>query len=235
MIRKPTFLAQLSGSTGAKFRLTALLLFMFTAILGSKFWEDSYIESLRRDCGSMFKDRLLPATTLFHLSDEVHTKRHTLEVYLQSADARQDPAVEYEMGKHDAAITHLLREIERTYLVDEESRLLSQLRATLAVYNGLEQSLLTQHRNGQKVTYNGEIRAAFDEVRRELHGLIRVQQDVGQQLDRHSVASATHVTTLLYFQLGMAFVIGLLASGVAMTMGQSVRPAQAPEKDSDLH
>lgn len=230
-----TFIAQLSGSAGAKFRLAAVLLFTFTAILGSKFWEDSYIESLRRDCGSMFQDRLLPATTLFHLSDEIHTKRHTLEGYLRSADANRDSAIEYEMGKHDAAIEHWVGQIEQTYLVAEESRLLNELKATLRAYNGIEQSLLDRRRAGQTVSYNSEIRSAFEQVRRELLGLTKVQQEVGRELNLHSVASATHVTALLYFQLGVAFILGLLASGLALTMGPLRGTTAPPKADSDLH
>lgn len=207
------------GSLGTRFRLAGLLLVMTAAILAGKFWEDFYIDSLRHDCGSLFRDRLVPATTLFHLSDEFHDKRHTLVAHLSSADAQREPSIDYEMGRLDATIDRLVVEIENTFLVDEESRLLGALRTSLESYRQLERDLLERHRKGEPVAYGGDIQAEFEVVRGELLGLTQVQQDVGEQLDRSLVESAGRMSTLLYFQLGVAFVLGLLASYLAVGLG----------------
>jgi len=215
----------LPNATWNRFRLAGLLLVMTVAILASKVLEERYIDSLREDCASLFRDRLIPATTLFHLSDDIHRKRHILVRHLSSGvdeghgSAGHDRPTEYTMGRRDASIGRLVVAIENTYLVDEESRLLEALKTTLARYRELERDLLERHRRGEAVAYGGEIQAAFDEVRQELLGLTEVQEDVGQQLDRSSFANATHVSTLLYFQLGVAFVLGLLASALAMSLG----------------
>ncbi len=225
----------LRGPRASRFRLAVVLLLMFTTILAGKFWEDAYVENLRRDCGSLFEDRLMPATMLYRLGDQVHNKREELEEYLHGDESPDTPSLEYRIGKHDAAIESLIDDIEHTYLVDEESRLLSELRQAVSDYDKKERALLERHRAGEKVRYGREMRAAFSRVRDELTALTEVQEEVGKKLNKDSVASAAHVTSLLYFQLGITFVLGLLASGLAMSLeGQSVQPR--PEAgDPKLH
>lgn len=227
----------LGRSYGGRFRLAVVLLVMFVTILAGKFWEGIYVENLRHDCGSLFQDRLLPAVTLFHLMDEIHTKRETLEEYLHHEPDDSKSSIDYRLGEHDAAINHLVHEIEKTYLVDRESRLLVELRAALKRYNELETQTLKRYRSGEPMNYNGEMREAFAVVRTELLGLTKVQEDVGQQLNRDSDLSASHVTSLLYFQLGVTFILGLMASGLAMSLGSigSPSPPTKSRDDENLH
>lgn len=123
---KGNFLKQLLGDRAAAARLAIVLMAMVMTILAGKIWEDTYLESLRDDCGFLFRDRLIPAATLFHLSDQVHTKRETLEEFLSGQSDETPPRVDYRLGQHDAAIMGAIEQIEKTYLVDEESRLLGE-------------------------------------------------------------------------------------------------------------
>jgi len=207
---------------------------MFATILGGKFWEDIYVENLRFDCGSLYRDRLMPAIILFRLGDQIHNKREALEEYLHGDVGATEPSLDYRLGQHDAAIQGYIDQIKRTYLVDEESRLLTQLQDALSSYNKKESDLIRRHRGGEKVTYGAELREAFSLVRTELVALTKVQEDVGQELNQDSLASASHVTSLLYFQLGVTFILGLLASGLAMSLEARTSTASAP-RDEGLH
>lgn len=224
----------LRGPKGSRFRLAVVLLLMFATILGGKFWEDIYVENLRFDCGSLYRDRLMPAVVLFRLGDQIHNKREALEEYLHGDVGSNEPSIDYRLGQSDAAIRGHIDQIKRTYLVDEESRLLTQLQEALSSYNKKEAELIRRYRGGEHATYGADMREAFSIVRAELVGLTQVQEVVGQELNQDSLASASHVTSLLYFQLGVTFILGLLASGLAMSLEAHTVPSAAP-RDKGLH
>lgn len=227
------FFEQRFGSPGATLRLAALLLVITFSIVASKLVEDHFVESLSHDCSSLFTDRLVPATTLFHLSDAVYRKRDDLMAHLRNPSKAVDESIEYRLGQHDATIQHHIAAIEKTYLVEAETQWLRKLRASLDNYSKLERQLLTQHATGAHLGRSAEFDAAFDELRTELVNLTQVQETVGKELKSESLSSAGHLTTLLYFQLGIAFALGSLASALTM----SLRPPSdaAPRSGGKLH
>ncbi len=226
------FLKQTLFDRTAAARLAIVLTVMVVTILTGKFWEDTYVKNLRDDSGSLFRDRLIPAATLFHLIDQVHSKRETLEEFLGGEMDESQHTVEYRLGLHDAAIMGAIEAIEETYLVDEESRRLEELRANFAAYVRLESELRQRHRDGAKSSYGPEMRAAFSLVRNELLGLIKVQEEVGQQLNHDSIASASRVTLLLHLQIAVTFILGIIASALAMNLAPT-RPT--PPMSPHLH
>src|SRR5690606_24321540 len=108
------------GTPGASLRLAALLLVITFSIVASKLGEDYLLESLRRDCSSLFTDRLVPATMLFHLSDAVYRKRDDLKDHLRRPSNADAKSIDYRLGQHDATIEHHIASIEKTYLVEAE-------------------------------------------------------------------------------------------------------------------
>jgi hypothetical protein len=227
------FFEQRFGTPGATLRLAALLLVITLSIVVSKVGEDHFVESLRSDCSSLFTDRLIPATTLFHLSDAVYRKRDDLVQHLRQPSAAAAKGIDYRLGQHDATIEHHIAAIEKTYLVEAETQWLRKLRESLANYSKIERSLLSRHEGGERIDASVELTAAFDELRTELSSLTQVQEAVGQELKSESLASASHLTTLLYFQLGVAFALGSLASGLAMSLRP--RPEPAPPSGGKFH
>lgn len=222
------FFEQRWGSRGATVRLAALLVVITLSIFASKLAEDHFIQTLRYDCNSLFADRLMPAITLFQLSDAIYRRRDELVLHLQGeSDAETD--IQYRLGRHHASIDHHIATIEKTYLVADEARLLQELRASLENYAQVEAKLIAQRRAGQPADSLKSLYDAFDGLRLELLNLTRVQETVGLELKSESLESATHVTTLLYFQLGVAFALGIVASGLAM----SLRPRQPPPPPND--
>ena len=221
------------GSAAGRFRLAVVLLMMCAALVGGKLLEESMVERLGRDCGSLFADRLIPATMLFHLSDQMHLKQRVLQRYLEG-DAEVDAGkVRYELGQHDARLAMITEQFLKTYLVGDESRHLQDFRKALAAYQAAERRLLERKAAGEDVHYGAEMRAAFDVVRASLLSLTELQQTVGEDLQDDAVASASGIRSMLYLQLGIAFVLGLLASGLAMSLRTPTNPKPPPT--SDLH
>lgn len=229
------FLSSLRESRGGRFRLAVVLLALAGTIMAGKFWEGLYVDNLRRDCGSLFQDRLLPTIMLFQLLDEVHARRATLDAHLYHDARERKESLDYALGKHDATIEQLLRQFERTYLVDEESRTLSELRRSLRNYGDAEKAALARSTTGEGRRDDAVLAAAFDEIHGELVQLTRVQETVGNDLKEDSRISAAQVSFLLYFQLGVAFVLGLMASGLALSLSQRQTHESAPKETSHLH
>jgi hypothetical protein len=65
--------------------------------------------------------------------------------------------------------------------------------------------------------------------------LTKVQESVGQELKSETLASATSVSTLLYFQLGIAFALGLLASALAMSLRPPRKEGPSPGARGVMH
>ncbi len=211
------------GSRGAKFRLAGLLLVITLSIVAGKVGEEHFVESLQKDCSSLFADRLIPATTLFHLNDAIHLRRDLLVRHLHDEKPADEKVAHYQLGQHAAAIEHHIGAIEKTYLVADEVRLLRELRDSHRRYTEVEGALLHRHVKGERVEAFTEIQPAFDDMRAKLMELTKVQESVGQELTRGSFTSAANVITLLHLQLGVAFVLGLLASGLALSLRPSGR------------
>lgn len=225
----------LLGSRNARYRLAIVLLAMTVLVLGSKLLEDTFIERLRYDCHSLFADRLRPATIVFHLSDQMHQKQSLLSRYLAQPDARRADAAAIardQLKQHDQRIDQLLEEFHGTYLVGNEAQYLRDLRGALQRYRTLEGKFLAQP---ETVTAGSDeaLLAAWRTVRDELLALSQLQEEVGQELDRESEAYASGVTLLLYLQIAVAFVLGLIAAALASSLGNPRSPPSP--NDPNLH
>ncbi|MFO7567113.1 MAG: MCP four helix bundle domain-containing protein [Enhygromyxa sp.] len=197
-------------------RLAMMLGVFVLLILGSAVWERSYMRVIEDSCTSMYDDRLVPATSLFHLSDQVHTRRLVLEEHLLGHGELDLAQVHYELGRLDGGIAASIAEIERTYMVEDESQLLHEFRAQLVHYTRFEQALLTELAAGRDVSYDGEIRKAFEDLRAELIALTDIQESVGEDLNRRAFSAAAGASMLTHFQLGAGLILGLLASTLAL-------------------
>ncbi len=212
--------------------LTLLLTVMFVA--ATSLWERSYISAMKASSASIFKDRLMPATILFRLSDRVYEKRLVVEEHVLSDKPLDKADVYYRLGQIDASIFELLARIDETYLVADESKGLSSFRAELTRYNRLEKQLLEAAAAGGKVGYDAELRKAFGNLRAELTSLTEIQEDVGKQLSEESVEAAASANSLTHLQVGVAFVLALLSAALAIGL-QAVNRKPTPGPVSKLH
>lgn len=202
-----------------RYGLALMLGLIVLLILGTAVWERSYVGVMKKSCASMYDDRLMPAATLFRLSDQIHARRLVLEEHLAGYGDQNVNRVHYELGRLDGEIDASIAQIEKTYLVEDESRLLHELEAQLVQYGQLEERVLADLAKGHEVTYDGPIRKAFEDLRQELIGLTAIQEKVGKDLNHESFTAAASVSLLTYFQLSAGFVLGLLASALALNLG----------------
>lgn len=212
--------------------IALMLLLIVVVIVGTTYWERSYVGAMQDSCESMYEDRLMPAALLFHLADRVHTRRLVLEEYLAGQSDYDAARVHHELGRLDAGIAAAIESIERTHLVEAESKLLGSFKSQLAEYTRLEQRALQDVAAGRTVTYDAALRAAFTALRTELIGLTEIQEVEGKDLSKRSFSAAAGVSSLTHLQIGLCLVLGLFALALALGL-RSKRSTTPP--DSGLH
>lgn len=217
---------------GGRLRLAlVLLLFTLFAVTG-RFLEDSLVQQVRKDCGSLFADRLVPAALLVRLTDELHARYQTMNRSL--ADAAVPGAdLDFRLNESDARFDQLLGQYERTYLVENEAEHLDAFRRAFADYRTREKTLAGAPPGSLASDERGSYDRAFTNARSELQALTDVQLEVGAELNEHSLRDTSSISALSYLQGGIAFVFGLIAAALAMGIGTSRRPPASVTMPTD--
>lgn len=188
------------------FLLAAICLMVLVGI----FWERSNVASLEDSTTSIYDDRLLPATYVFHLTDHLYQKRLILESYFE--ERAPDPAAGlHRLAHHDAAIDTLIEDFEATYLVAHEDQALRHLKRELEAYSRLERSLLRGEAYvNDRSAGRQALEALFAVTRGELIQLSRIQIDVGRQLKEQSRVKAASVSTITKVETALIILISLI-------------------------
>ncbi|MCK7555393.1 MCP four helix bundle domain-containing protein [Chitinophaga sedimenti] len=93
---------------GKRYKICAIFVMIIALVLLQNVLERRHISNLDHSVAAIYKDRLLPATYLYGISNHLHQQR------LLAADAT------YSRAAHDVAITNLIKEYELTHLTPEE-------------------------------------------------------------------------------------------------------------------
>jgi hypothetical protein len=221
---------------GGRVRLAlVLLLFTLFAVTG-RFLEDSLVKQVRKDCGSLFADRLVPAALLVRLTDELHARYHTINRSLAD-DVAAGADLDFRLSESDARFDQLLGQYEKTYLVEDEAEHLHSFRRAFDDYRAREKVLAGERPGSVASDERRSYDQAFTNARSELQALTDVQLVVGAQLNEHSLRDTSGISALSYLQGGIAFVFGLIAAALAMGIGASRRqPASVTlPADPTLH
>ncbi len=207
-----------------KFKAAVLLAVICTAVLINMLWERNSISDINTSFSSIYKDRLLPATYVFHLTDHLYQKRLILDRYLDPRDEPMLAADQRAISEHDAAIDTLLEDFEATYLVEREGQLLHDFQRELRSYNALEQQLLLSYERKQPTKVSREaLEEVFVKARVELTQLSQIQIDVGKKLEENCQRIAANSTIVTNMDALLVIVIGLIIQALIFT-SKSVKP-----------
>jgi hypothetical protein len=79
------------------------------------------MQGIDRSFSSIYQDRLIPATTIIYLTENLYGKRVSLEKHLFEQDAQSAERVKVVLNHRNQSIDSLIRVFEKTYLVDQEA------------------------------------------------------------------------------------------------------------------
>ncbi len=179
--------------------------------------EDKNIKAMNNAFVSMYNDRLIPATDLFYLAENLYAKRYLIETMVEEKSPAAKVNLIKELGVHDANINTLMAKYEKTFLTQQEKKYLEELKAQLKRNNEMENLLLADKTLTNKEEFIHQTTASFNSIAKKLTELTQIQRKVGEELikDSNYVASGSNFYSNIQF--GLAIVIGILIVAIITT------------------
>ena len=192
----------------------ALLLsgIMLMIILGA-FISRSNMRGIDRSFLSIYQDRLIPATTIIYLSENLYGKRLLLEKFLLSAGEVSREKIAADLRAHDKDIDSLIHIFGKTYLVDEEVKSLNAFKIHVGKYAALEKEVLELENLGNRAASRNLFESAgsgsFHETILDLNKLTVIQSSIGKELMNESKSDMANVWLISFLQIALAVIVGL--------------------------
>lgn len=186
-------------------KLLMILTILAVALTALTMWEKHNRNQLISSFDTMYADRLIPASEIFHLSNLMFERRRVMDDFMHeqnSENAMQD------LERIDLKMDSILHSYEQTYLVVEETKHLPAYKNTLSHYTAREKELL--YKGGD---YDG-LNQAYDKVRKELLTLSDIQLKVGANLAKGHKLINGSMNLLDTLQSGMLLILVLLILGL---------------------
>lgn len=161
------------------------------------------LDELQRSVSSIYKDRLMPATYIFEITDHMYQKK-LLQEHSEEGIARKQ-----EYTKHNQAIANLVKGYDGTYLTPEETLHWQRFKANLAQYNQYEANNISNALEGRQ-------EQSFTLALNSLHQLATIQAGEGGKLNKDSLnilkGNDSIAQMELYILLGLGLCVVVLIS-----------------------
>jgi hypothetical protein len=200
-----------------KSKIAVFLFGVMACTLLIRVLEDKSIKEMNNAFVSMYNDRLIPATDLFALAENLYAKRYLIENGIEEKSPEAKVALIKKLGIHDANINSLIAKYEKTFLTPQEKKHLNELKVQLKANNSLENELLVSNAIANKEEFRMQTTASFNAIAKKLTALTQIQRKVGEELikDSNYVASGSNLYSNIQFAL--AIVIGILIVAIITT------------------
>jgi hypothetical protein len=193
------------------------LAFVFTGaillLLFAKWVEQGEVEHMDKSFLSIYADRLVPATAIFDIRENMHRKQEAIENLLTTA-AQPDGAPQ-RIAACNAAIGRLLTDYKKTYFLKKETDHLAAFEANLLAYNQREKLVLKHLKQGDTVAagalYRQEALGYFTAATRSLSELNHIQSEIGKDILAGSQKSMASFLLLSKLELGLILLFSILA------------------------
>ncbi|WP_293789191.1 MCP four helix bundle domain-containing protein [uncultured Pedobacter sp.] len=191
---------------------TAFLLFcIMCCTLMIRFLEDKSVEKINNSFISMYNDRLVPATDLYLIAENLYHKNAILQEVLLGNDTAKGSTVLINMNAFDRKIDSVINKYELTFLVKQEKNYLNEFKKALFVQQRVEAKMLSISSEDEgRTIYESTGKHAVNQTLARLSALIKIQSKVGNDLikDSRIFVSGTKVYSTL--QVILAIVIGIM-------------------------
>ncbi len=176
------------------------------------FLEKQHLRSIDEGFSSMFADRLVPATDMFFIADQLYERRMMLQSFLLSADKTKMPSLREQYEPIDS----LLAKYQETYLVEDEVVCLNTLITKWRTYQVLEARILALASQNSKdqayLLFDTEGRELFRSIITDLEQLTRIQSRVGENLMDTSKSNIASTNSILTIQSAIILIVALIVN-----------------------
>lgn len=193
------------------------------------------MEGIGKSFSSIYQDRLIPATTIIYLTENLYGKRLSLEEYLLTNGTGNKSEIKSQLNAHNQNIDSLIKAFEKTYLVDEEAKSLTAFKSEVLKYTALEKSVLSlcsagAHEEGKKL-FAGAGANTFKNTITNLNELTNIQSSIGKDLMKESKSDIASFGIISFLQIGLAVVIGLMLLVLIQNSAIINKPKVTSEKN----
>ena len=193
-----------------KLKIAFLLFCIMCCTLLIRFLEDKSVEKINESFISMYNDRLVPATDLYFIAENLYYKNEILqEILLGDTNVRPSTGME-QLNKHNRKIDSVINKYELTLLVKQEKSFLNDLKKALLVQQGLEVKILNMAGTEGRAIYESMGRNAATRTLTKLSALIKIQSNVGNELIKGSEIFVSGTKVYSTLQVILAIVIGIM-------------------------
>lgn len=194
---------------------TAFLLFcIMCCTLLIRFLEDKSVKKINESFVSMYNDRLVPATDLFFIAENLYQKNSILQNVLSSSNQLIHPSVgQVQLAKHNRKIDSVINKYELTLLVKQEKSYLNDFKNSLAQQKMQENKILvlsTSNVLKGRDLYESIGKNVSVETLKKLSALIKIQSKVGDDLIKDSKIFVSGTKVYSTLQVILAIAIGIM-------------------------
>jgi hypothetical protein len=193
-----------------KLKIAFLLFCIMCCTLLIRFLEDKSVEKINDSFISMYNDRLVPATDLYFIAENLYHKNAILQEVLLGNDIAHGSTAIVKMKKHNRKIDSVINKYELTLLVKQEQSFLNDLKKALVVQQGLEVKILSMAGAEGRTIYESMGKNAADQTLAKLSALIKIQSKVGNELIKGTKIFVSGTKVYSTLQVILAIVIGIM-------------------------
>jgi hypothetical protein len=179
-----------------KTKAIAVLLLIIVLILVNNIANRKTFSNLNEHITSIYKDRLMPATYIFQITDHLYQKR-----LLQNQGDRTD-ASNAKDEAHNKAIAGIIKTYETTYLTPAEKKQWILFKHELEAFNRL-----SHVGSGNEKA----IEISFNKVLKSLNALSETQASEGNYLFKQSSLSINGTIIMSHLEIALLLILGVIA------------------------
>ncbi|KQS37042.1 MCP four helix bundle domain-containing protein [Pedobacter sp. Leaf194] len=191
-----------------KLKVAFLLFCIMCCTLLIRFLEDKSVSKINESFISMYNDRLVPATDLYFIAENLYHKNDIIQNAL--ADNEHLLKSVSRIDKHNRKIDSVVNKFELTLLVKQEKTFLEDLKKALKMQREIERKILGLSVDNAKETYKVIGRSTSAQTLNKLSALIKIQSKVGDELIKDSKIFVSGTKIYSTFQGILAVIIGIM-------------------------
>lgn len=193
-----------------KLKIAFLLFCIMCCTLLIRFLEDKSVKKINESFISMYNDRLVPATDLYFIGENLYHKNTILQEALLPDNPVDPSAGKAKIDKHNRKIDSVINKYEQTLLVKQEQSFLNELKKALLIQQDIELKVLNADATQRRMIYESIGRGAADQTLNKLSALIKIQSKVGDELIKGSKIFVSGTKVYSTLQMILAIVIGIM-------------------------
>ncbi|KAF0813949.1 Methyl-accepting chemotaxis protein III [Andreprevotia sp. IGB-42] len=203
---------------GTKLIITFLLVAGVSLVIGSV--AVSKIAQVNGMMSSMYADRLVPIRDLSRVEAETIQHYRRLYVSLLTNEAEETRSQAEKNQTSEKVMDDTFSAYSKTYLVDEEKRLVEKYVPQMAAYRTSARKVMDLLQAGQHPEavhlVRTETKPLFDQLTETTAALVKVNEDTAKQVDAESDAIARQISNLMIGLMVGGFVLAVII-GILVT------------------